>query len=81
VHVFVAWLFNQGGVEAEKLAREALRQEAAARAEHNRQSFDDMVAAARAAPPAVHDPLRFRAAPPGQWGKGAPARPVVDPVL
>eukprot|EP00775_Hariotina_reticulata_P010249 gene10249-10407_t len=77
----LAAAFMQGGVEAEKLARDALRQEAAARADRNRRSFDDMVAAARAAPPAPHDPMRFRAVPPGESDsddEGLPASYIVQ---
>ena len=45
-----------------------LRQEAEATAAAHRQAFDDMVAAARAAPAATAapDPMRFRALPPGE---------------
>lgn len=57
----------QGGVSAERAEREVLQQEAEATAAAHRQAFDDMVAAARAAPDtAPHDPMRFRAVPPGE---------------
>jgi hypothetical protein len=62
-----ATVILQGGVSAERAEREVLQQEAEATAAAHRQAFDDMVAAARAAPDtAPHDPLRFRAVPPGK---------------
>lgn len=56
-------------MSAERAERDVLHQEAEATAAAHRQAFDDMVAAARAAPDtAPHDPMRFRAVPPG-WCK------------
>lgn len=34
--------------------------------ERHKKAFDDMVAAAKANPPPPHDPMRFRAVPPGE---------------
>lgn len=57
----------QGGVSAERAERDKILQEAEANAAAHRQAFDDMVAAAKAAGPMAqpHDPMRFRAQPPG----------------
>ncbi len=46
--------------------RELIRAEEDAEQERHRQAFDAMVAAARANPPPPHDPMRFRAVPPGE---------------
>lgn len=58
----------QGGTAAEAAERQVIREEATATAEQQRTNFDAMVAAARAAPPPPHDPMRFRAVPPGMTG-------------
>jgi len=81
-------------VSAERAEREVLQQEADATAAAHRQAFDDMVAAARAAPTAAAgppDPMRFRALPPGAraglvyvWGGGGccvPPQKVVAPLV
>eukprot|EP00878_Enallax_costatus_P014331 GHUV01014990.1.p1 GENE.GHUV01014990.1~~GHUV01014990.1.p1 ORF type:complete len:487 (+),score=179.60 GHUV01014990.1:553-2013(+) len=62
----LAAAFMTGGLEAERSERDAIRQEAADKAEQQRRSFDEMVAAAKAAAPVPHDPMRFRAVPPGE---------------
>jgi hypothetical protein len=56
----------QGGVEAERAERDALRREEDDLRAYHQSRFDQMVAAARAAPPEPHDPMRFRAYPPGR---------------
>ena len=33
----------------------------------HRRAFDAMVERARQQPPEPHDPMRFRAVPPGEW--------------
>lgn len=68
MHVpLAAAVMLQGGMAAERAEREVMRQEAEATAAAHRQAFDDMVAAARAAPPTgIPDPMRFRAVPPGR---------------
>lgn len=45
--------------------RETIRAEEAAVREGHRQAFDRMVEQARLNPPMPHDPMRFRAVPPG----------------
>jgi hypothetical protein len=50
-----------------------MRAEAAAAAQQQRDNFDAMVAAARAAPALPHDPMRFRAVPPGGRHSGGAA--------
>ncbi|WIA29061.1 hypothetical protein OEZ86_011573 [Tetradesmus obliquus] len=62
----LAAAFMQGGIPAEAAERQAIRSEAAAAAQQQRNNFDAMVAAARAAPAPPHDPMRFRAVPPGE---------------
>ncbi|DBA70627.1 TPA: hypothetical protein ACH3X2_012011 [Trebouxia sp. C0005] len=62
--------FMQGGLEAERAERTAIMQEEEHHKEQQRQNFNNMVEAARAEavqnPPAPHDPMRFRAVPPGE---------------
>lgn len=62
----LAEAFMAGGLEAERAMREQLRREDQEKEERNRKAFDDMVAKARANPPAPLDPMRFRAVPPGE---------------
>lgn len=50
---------------APPLRRPQIRQEEDETHERHNKAFDDMVAAAKANPPAPHDPMRFRAVPPG----------------
>lgn len=65
----------QGGMAAERAERAVLQQEADATAAAHRQAFDDMVAAARAAPDTgPQDPMRFRAVPPGEPGASGMAQ-------
>ena len=56
--------------QAERAERTAVMQEEEQHKEQQRQNFNDMVEAARAEaaqnPPPPHDPMRFRAVPPGQ---------------
>eukprot|EP00951_Prasinocladus_malaysianus_P031186 scaffold297445_cov22-Prasinocladus_malaysianus.AAC.2 len=56
--------------QAERAEREVIRAEEDATRERHRKAFDDMVAAARERartnPPPPHDPMRFRAVPPGE---------------
>jgi hypothetical protein len=60
-----AWNIYQGGIEAERTERDALRREEDDLRAYHQSRFDQMVAEARAAPPEPHDPMRFRAYPPG----------------
>lgn len=56
--------------QAERTERTAIMQEEDDRKEQQRQNFNNMVAEARAEaarnPPPPHDPMRFRAIPPGK---------------
>ncbi|MEW5296748.1 MAG: hypothetical protein WDW36_000007 [Sanguina aurantia] len=61
----LAAAFVRGGLDVERAERDTIRREEEALRERHRQAFDDMVAAARANPPPPHDPMRFRAVPPG----------------
>lgn len=61
----LAAAFVEGGLDVERAERDTIRKEEEALREKHRQAFDDMVAAARANPPLPHDPMRFRAVPPG----------------
>lgn len=60
--------------------REAIRREEDEVREAHRRAFDEMVERARANPPPPHDPMRFRAVPPGAcarvcgWELGMGAR-------
>ena len=66
----LAVAFVKGGVKAEREERDLIRQEEAETRERHRRNFEAMVANAKAkaltdpAPP--HDPMRFRAVPPGE---------------
>jgi len=68
--VRLAKAFFEGGFEAERAERDALRQEAQDERERQRRAFNDFLAEARRRnaenprPPA--DPMRFRAVPPGE---------------
>ncbi|GLC45999.1 hypothetical protein PLESTF_000747100 [Pleodorina starrii] len=55
-----------GGIEAERAMRETIRREEEATREAHRRAFDEMVERARQQPPEPHDPMRFRAVPPGE---------------
>ncbi|KAG2437441.1 hypothetical protein HXX76_006091 [Chlamydomonas incerta] len=55
-----------GGVEAERAMRETIRREEEETREMHRRAFDAMVERARQQPPEPHDPMRFRAVPPGE---------------
>eukprot|EP00983_Pelagomonas_calceolata_P116164 1160274-Pelagomonas_calceolata.AAC.7 len=46
--------------------RDTIRKEEEAIREAHRLAFDEMVERARLAPPQPHDPMRFRAVPPGE---------------
>jgi hypothetical protein len=65
----LAAAFMEGGAEAERAEREAIRSEEAAERTRQRLAFDDLVARAKADaianPPPPPDPMRFRAVPPG----------------
>lgn len=61
---------STGGLDAERRERDAIRAERDARRAAELRAFDQMVAAARAAPPQQHDPMRFRAAPIGGYTRG-----------
>ena len=56
-------------MQAERAERTAIMQEEEDHKEQQRQNFNNMVEAARAEaaqnPPPPHDPMRFRAVPPG----------------
>lgn len=56
--------------QAERAERDAIRKEEAETRERHRRNFDKMVATAKekaaGEPPAPHDPMRFRAVPPGE---------------
>ena len=60
---------RQLSFQAERLERTAIMQEEEQHKELQRQNFNNMVEAARAEaaqnPPPAHDPMRFRAVPPG----------------
>ncbi|GIL91245.1 hypothetical protein Vretifemale_18925 [Volvox reticuliferus] len=55
-----------GGLEAERATRELIRREEEEIREAHRRAFDEMVERARQQPPEPHDPMRFRAVPPGE---------------
>ncbi|KXZ54087.1 hypothetical protein GPECTOR_5g192 [Gonium pectorale] len=55
-----------GGLEAERAMRETIRREEEETREAHRRAFDAMVERARQQPPEPHDPMRFRAVPPGE---------------
>ena len=65
----LAVAFVSGGVKAEREERDLVRQEEAETRERHRRNFDLMVANAKEKaathPPPPHDPMRFRAVPPG----------------
>ena len=65
----LASAFAAGGLAAERGERAAIKAEEDAVREAHREAFVKMVADARAAaaqpPPPPHDPMRFRAVPPG----------------
>ncbi|GAX76669.1 hypothetical protein CEUSTIGMA_g4115.t1 [Chlamydomonas eustigma] len=62
----LAIAFMDGGIEAERAMRELIREEEEQTRERHRKAFDDMVEKARSMPPQPHDPMRFRAVPPGE---------------
>ncbi|KAG2453060.1 hypothetical protein HYH02_002393 [Chlamydomonas schloesseri] len=61
-----AAFIDGGGIEAERAMRETIRREEEETREMHRRAFDAMVERARQQPPEPHDPMRFRAVPPGE---------------
>ena len=66
----LAVAFVKGGVKAEREERDLIRQEEAETRERHRRNFEAMVANAKEKaltdPSPPHDPMRFRAVPPGE---------------